>query len=80
MDALGLGPLEQRYLALLQETGEPVRLNVIATSLGLPRATIERVIENELIRLGLVAKADKGRLLTAAGAQHLSESRTGEAS
>lgn len=71
VDRLGLDPLERRYLELLREAQRPLRLNVIATQLALPRRTIEAVIESELIRLGLVMKNEEGRMLTAAGAQHL---------
>ena len=72
-DAIGLNSLERRYLQLLREAQGPIRLNVLATHLGLPRRTVEAVIESELIRLGLVSKADDGRVMTAAGAKHLSE-------
>jgi Holliday junction DNA helicase RuvB len=73
IDTLGLDPTERRYLELLREGQGPVRLNVIATHLALPRRTVEKVIESELVRLGLVSKAEEGRLLTAAGAKHLTE-------
>ena len=73
-DAIGLDAIERQYLQLLREAQGPLRLNVIATHMGLPRRTIESVIESELIRLGLVSKADDGRMLTAAGSKHLSES------
>jgi len=72
-DSLGLDCVERRYLELLREGQGPVRLNVIATHLALPKQTIERVIESELIRLGLVTKSEAGRMLTGAGAKHLTE-------
>lgn len=71
IDFLGLDHIEQQYLRLLREADGPVRLNVLATHLGLPRRTIEAVIEADLIRLGLVTKTEKGRMLTPAGGQHL---------
>lgn len=71
VDVLGLDFLERRYLETLREAQGPVRLNLIATRLSLPRRTIEAVIESELIRLGLITKDDDGRMLTAAGAKHL---------
>ena len=71
VDSLGLDCLERRYLVLLREAQGPLRLNMIATQLALPRRTIETVIEGELIRLGLVTKCEEGRMLTAAGAKHL---------
>lgn len=72
VDPAGLDRLERRYMELLREAKSPVRLNVLATQLALPKRTIEAVIESELIRLGLVTKSDEGRMLTAAGAAHLS--------
>lgn len=71
-DDLGLDVTEQSYLGILRESPEPVRLNVLATRLGLPRRTIEGVIESELIRLGLVIKSESGRSLTQAAIEHLS--------
>ena len=74
-DSLGLDPLEQKYLQILHEAGgDPVRLNVLATCLALPRQTIERVIENDLLRLGLIGKTDAGRMLTAQGQRHVRRS------
>jgi Holliday junction DNA helicase RuvB len=70
-DDLGLDALERRYLQLLRQAQGPMRLNMLASHLGLPRRTVESVVEHELIRLGLVAKSDDGRVLTAAGAAHV---------
>jgi Holliday junction DNA helicase RuvB len=72
-DEIGLDAIERRYLQLLREAQGPLRLNVIATHMGLPRRTIEAVVESELIRLGMVSKSEDGRMLTAAGSKHLSE-------
>lgn len=71
LDDRGLDPAEQRYLRILAETGGPVRMNVIATSLGLPRQTVD-MFEQDLLRLGLIAK-DQGsqRLLTEDGHRHV---------
>ena len=74
IDEMGLDPLERTYLKILQESPGAVRLNVIATQVGLPRMTIERVVESELIRIGLVTKDDAGRMLTAKGREYLSRS------
>lgn len=73
IDGLGLDPTEQHYLHILQDENGPVRLNVIATHLGLPRKTVE-VLEEDFIRLGLITKSDKGRMLTPKGIEHLAES------
>lgn len=72
-DALGFDPVEQRYLSLLKETQGPVRLNVLATHLGLPKQTIE-LFERDFIRLGLISKGDKGRALTPQGIEHVNSS------
>ena len=70
IDALGFDPVEQRYLQLLKEHQGAMRLNVLATHLGLPRQTVE-MFESDFIRLGLVTKNEKGRSLTPAGLEHL---------
>jgi Holliday junction DNA helicase RuvB len=69
-DCMGLDISERKYLELLKDG--PVRLNVIATQMSLPRKTVEKVIESELIRIGLATKTAEGmRILTQAGADHL---------
>jgi holliday junction DNA helicase RuvB len=73
IDTLGLDPTERRYMELLRQAQGPVRLNMIATQLALPKRTIEAVIESELIRLALITKNDEGRMLTAAGVKHLTK-------
>lgn len=71
IDTLGLGPTEQRYLAMLAEGS--TRLNVLASCLGLPSRTVAEVTEPFLIRVGLVTKDDQGRRqLTASGHLHMS--------
>jgi Holliday junction DNA helicase RuvB len=73
IDSLGLGPVEQAYLAALADGNS--RLNVLSSILGLPSQTVSRVIEPFLIRSGLVSKDDQGRrLLTGEGRAHLSNS------
>jgi Holliday junction DNA helicase RuvB len=69
-DSLGFDPVEQRYLSLLKEHRGAVRLNVLATNLGLPKQTVE-MFERDFIRLGLITKGDKGRALTPKGIEHL---------
>jgi len=74
IDDLGLGATEQQYLRLLNEG--PLRLNLIASSLGLPARTVSQVTEPFLVRAGLVTKDDQSRRqLTAAGYEHVSNSR-----
>jgi Holliday junction DNA helicase RuvB len=70
IDELGLGPTEQKYLNLVSDGGS--RLNVLASTLGLPPRTVSHVTEQFLIRVGLVVKDDQGRrLLTEKGRAHL---------
>jgi Holliday junction DNA helicase RuvB len=72
-DSLGLGPVEQKYLLLLER---PTRLNVLASSLGLPARTVSQVTEPFLIRAGLIEKDDQGRrLLTPKGREHVAATR-----
>ena len=70
IDALGFDMTEQKYLHLLRANQGAVRLNVIATHLGIPRQTIE-MLERDFIRLGLIDKTEKGRVLTSQGIAHL---------
>jgi Holliday junction DNA helicase RuvB len=71
IDRIGCDSVEQQYLLLLLEHG-PSRLGMIASRMGLPRQTIERVVESEwLIRADLIAKDEKSqRHLTARGLDH----------
>lgn len=74
LDDLGLGPAEQRYLEILAQGVS--RLNVIASTSGLPSRTVAEVTEPFLIRTGLIIKDDQGRRqLTAEGRDHLLRSR-----
>ena len=71
LDRLGLDATEQAYLRILADG--PARLNVIATRIGLPVQTVQRVTEAALVRLGLVGKDKTGvRELTALGRAHVS--------
>jgi Holliday junction DNA helicase RuvB len=72
LDELGLGPTEQQYLRLLAEG--PMRLNVLASAIGLPPRTISQVTEPFLVRAGLIAKDDQSRRqLTALGYEHVAK-------
>jgi holliday junction DNA helicase RuvB len=75
LDSLGLDAAEQAYLRILADG--PARLNVIATRIGMPIQTVQRVTEATLVRLDLVGK-DKGGLreLTAKARKHLSGLRS----
>jgi holliday junction DNA helicase RuvB len=71
IDRMGCDLVEQQYLGILLEHG-PSRLNMIASRMGLPRQTIERVVEGEwLVRGGFVEKDDQSRrVLTEKGREH----------
>jgi Holliday junction DNA helicase RuvB len=68
IDDLGLG-IEKKYLAILANGA--TKLNVLASTLGLPTRTVSEVTEPFLIRAGLIFKDDQGRRqLTQAGIDH----------
>ncbi len=70
IDDLGLGPLERQYLTILSEG--PTRLNVIASVLGLPTRSVSQVVEQFLVRSGLIDKDKSGlRQLTFKGLEHV---------
>lgn len=76
LDADGCGPTETQYLTLLANGA--MRLNVLASSLGLPTRTVSQVTEPFLIRAGLILKDDQGRRqLTAHGHDKLSDNGPG---
>jgi Holliday junction DNA helicase RuvB len=74
IDSLGFDAIEQKYLHILREAQEPVRLNVLSTHLGVPRQSVE-MLESDFLRLGLITKSDKGRLLTPKGIEHLAATK-----
>jgi Holliday junction DNA helicase RuvB len=73
IDSLGFDAVEQQYLCILRDGEGPVRLNVIATTMGLSRQSIE-MFEADFIRLGLISKTEKGRMLTPKGIEQLAAS------
>jgi Holliday junction DNA helicase RuvB len=75
LDDLGLGPDEQRYLAVLADSQGPVRLNVVASKLRLGAQTVSRVIEERLLYFDLIERAQQGRLLTVKGIEHFRRQR-----
>lgn len=67
---LGLDHAQQKYLTLL--AGGPVRLNVLASMLGVSPKVLQKTVEPYLLRSGLVVKDESGmRQATAAGRDHL---------
>ncbi len=69
IDALGLDPLDRRYLALVAE--RPVGIEAICAELGEDRSTIEDAVEPHLLQSGLIRRGTRGRVATDAGRAHL---------
>jgi Holliday junction DNA helicase RuvB len=70
VDSKGLDVNEQRYLQILLDG--PQRVNVIASKMGLPRKTLQDVIEGDyLLRSSLIEKDEASRrVLTPEGLRH----------
>lgn len=72
LDRTGLDKNEQSYLRLLSRTRDkPVRLNVVASVLGLPARTIADVTEKFLLREGFIVRCESGRALTDKGLEYV---------
>ncbi len=71
IDPIGLSGNEIKYLKILYENNNSARLNVLASRLSLPVKHVSNIIENYLIRIGLVTKANSLRVLTQSGLEHL---------
>ena len=73
IDALGLDPLDRRYLRLVAEHfgGGPVGVETIAASLAEARDAVEDVVEPFLLQCGLIQRTPRGRLLSASAWKHL---------
>ena len=77
IDREGCDSVEQQYLQILLEHG-PSRLNMISARMGLPRRSIELVVEDWLIRGGFIEKDDQSRrVLTEKGREHASLLKAG---
>ena len=73
LKALGLDPLERRYLTLIAEHfgGGPVGVETIAASLAEARDAVEDVVEPFLLQCGLIQRTPRGRVLSASAFRHL---------
>jgi Holliday junction DNA helicase RuvB len=73
VDALGLEPLDRRYLQVIIEhfAGGPVGIQNLAVSLGEESDTLEDVVEPFLIQTGLLKRTPRGREATAHAWAHL---------
>ena len=70
IDELGLDSIERAYLIELSKH-KTMKLNVIASKIGLPRATISAVIEPYLLRTELIEKIGSDRAITIKGKEHI---------
>lgn len=64
VDAEGLTALDLSYLAALADSGAPVGLSTLASSLAETRENLEQAVEPFLIRKGYVRKDPRGRVAT----------------
>jgi Holliday junction DNA helicase RuvB len=70
VDELGLDSLERSYLKELNKH-KSMKLNVIASKVGLPTQTVASVIEPYLLRQELVEKIGSDRVITDKGKEHI---------
>ena len=73
---LGLDRVEQSLLTFLHDADGPVRLNVLASRLGLSAKTVT-MHESFLVRSGLVVRTEEGRALTPEGIEYVRDSASG---
>jgi len=73
IDALGLDPLDRRYLRLMAEHfgGGPVGVETLAASLAEARDAVEDVVEPFLLQCGLIQRTPRGRQLSRSAWKHL---------
>ncbi len=73
IDPIGLSSQEIKYLRILYENEGSTRLNIIASRLGLNIKHVSAILEQFLIREGLVTKNNSVRVLTQKGLEHFRE-------
>lgn len=71
IDPIGLTNNEIKYLKILYDNEGTARLNVLASCLYLHTKHVSSIIENYLIREGLVTKSNSLRVLTQVGLEHI---------
>jgi Holliday junction DNA helicase RuvB len=69
---LGLDRVERSLLTYLHEADGPVRLNVLASRVGLTSKTVV-MYESFLVRVGLIVRTEQGRALTPEGIEYVRE-------
>ncbi|HVX85516.1 MAG TPA: Holliday junction branch migration DNA helicase RuvB [Phycisphaerae bacterium] len=82
IDALGLDPLDRRFLGVMARDyeGGPVGIDAMAATMGEERDTLEDVVEPFLLQIGFIRRTPKGRQMTAAAYGHLGLTMPGGAS
>jgi Holliday junction DNA helicase RuvB len=75
IDSLGLTIDERNYLSIVKYHNNLIRLNVIATCLGMSSRSVSTNTEPYLIRIGLLTKDPRNgcRVLTDKGMKHITE-------
>ncbi len=72
IDSIGLDGRDREYMvAVAKGGGERVGLSTLGAMTGLDSQEIEKDVEPDLIRMGLVTKAARGRVLTKLAYKHL---------
>jgi Holliday junction DNA helicase RuvB len=73
VDEMGLDRLDRQILTLLtgRFSDRPVGLSTLAVAVGEEQDTIEAVVEPFLVRQGLIARTQRGRVATGLAYQHL---------
>ncbi|NLT26578.1 MAG: Holliday junction branch migration DNA helicase RuvB, partial [Microbacteriaceae bacterium] len=73
VDALGLDRLDRAVLEVLVRRfgGGPVGVRTLSVTVGEEAETVESVVEPFLVRTGLIARTQRGRIATEAGYRHL---------
>jgi len=72
--SLGLDKLERTYLAILAESS-PTKLHILAAKMGLPKRTLQEVIEPYLLKINLIDKKNADRVITDSGQRHLDQTK-----
>jgi Holliday junction DNA helicase RuvB len=80
IDAAGLDAADLAYLTTLRDTfaGGPAGVTALAASLSEDPATLEDLVEPFLLRLGLIARTQRGRIISEAGRAYLAALLTSE--
>ena len=71
LDSMGLNGQMRKYLTLLANQTSPMRIGVIASTLGVEMKMLQRTVEPFMIRQGLIIQSDKGRAITDKGLEHI---------